>query len=60
MTTDYLVEMAFHGVTIRNHSRGRMSCTATHFRIEMQLEAHEDGKLVFARRWDEEIARDMV
>lgn len=60
MTTDYLVEMAFPGVTIRHHSRGRMSCTATHFRIEMQLEAHEDGKLVFARQWDEEIARDMV
>lgn len=60
MTTDYLVEMAFPGVTIRHHSRGRMSCTATHFRIEMQLEAHEDGKLVFARTWDEEIARDMV
>ncbi|NTT85334.1 CocE/NonD family hydrolase [Tabrizicola sp. SY72] len=60
MTTDYLVEMAFPGVTIRHHSRGRMSCTAMHFRIEMQLEAHEDGKLVFARHWDEEIARDMV
>ena len=60
MTTDYRVEMAFPDVTVHHHSTGRLSCTATHFRVEMTLEIHEEATQIFHRTWDEEIARDMV
>ena len=58
--TDYKVTMQFPGHTIHHHSTGRMSCTATHFRIEQTLEIHEADTLIFERQWDEEIPRDMV
>ena len=58
--TDYRVSMQFPQTTIHHHSTGRMSCTATHFRIEMSLEIHEADTLIFQRTWDKEIARDMV
>ena len=58
--TDYKVTMQFPETTIHHHSTGRMSCTATHFRVEMTLKIHEAGTLIFERQWDEEIARDMV
>ena len=58
--TDYHVTMQFPGHTIHHHSTGRMSCTATHFRIEQSLKIHEADTLIFERQWDEEIARDMV
>ncbi len=38
MSTDYQAETAFPNVTIRHHSTGRLSCTATHFRVQMTLE----------------------
>ena len=60
MTTDYRVQMDFPSVTIRHHSTGRLSSTATHFRVEMTLLIHEGEHLIFQRSWDEEIARDMV
>ncbi len=60
MMTDYKVEVAYPDVTIRHHSTGRLSCTATHFRVQMTLDIHEDDAPIFHRSWDEEIARDMV
>ncbi|MDZ4312836.1 MAG: CocE/NonD family hydrolase [Cypionkella sp.] len=59
-TTDYRVTMQFPQTTIHHHSTGRMSCTATHFRVEQTLKIHEAETLIFERQWDEEIARDMV
>jgi uncharacterized protein len=60
MTTDYRSETVFPNVTIHHHSTGRLSCTATHFRVQMTLEVREGDALIFEHAWDEEIARDMV
>jgi hypothetical protein len=60
MITDYQVTMQFPDVTIHHHSTGRMSCTTTHFRVQMQVMLRQGDEVVFERAWDEEIARDMV
>ena len=60
MITDYQVTMQFPDVTIHHHSTGRMSCTTTHFRVQMHVVLHQGEEVVFERAWDEEIARDMV
>jgi hypothetical protein len=60
MITEYQVTMQFPDVTIHHHSTGRMSCSATHFRVQMQVVLHQGDALVYERSWDEEIARDMV
>jgi len=60
VTTDNYVELQRKDTTIRHHSWGSMSCAKTHFVIEMQLEAHEQGKLVFERKWQKKIKRDLV
>ncbi|MBS0573370.1 MAG: CocE/NonD family hydrolase [Proteobacteria bacterium] len=43
-----------------HESEGRLTCDATHFRVEMTLTASENGKPVYQRRWDERIARDHI
>ncbi|MEZ5913561.1 MAG: CocE/NonD family hydrolase C-terminal non-catalytic domain-containing protein [Paracoccaceae bacterium] len=43
-----------------HHSTGRLSCDATHFRVEMTLRITENGAEIFQRRWDQRIARDHV
>ena len=58
--TDYRVEMLRNGTTITHHSTGRMTCSATHFIIEVDLSIREDGVEMFQRQWHETIARDMV
>ena len=58
--TEFGATMQFPDITIHHHSTGRLSCTATHFRVEMALKIHEADTLIFERTWDEEIARDMV
>ena len=45
---------------IVHHSKGSLSCDATHFIIDMELELFEDGAKVFSRTWHERIKRDMV
>lgn len=58
--TEFRTTMQFPENTIHHHSTGRLSCNATHFRVEMSLKIHEADTLIFERTWDEEIARDMV
>ena len=60
MTTDYQLTTTFPEATIHHHSTGRLSCTATHFRVQQTLAVHDGDTLIFKREWDEEIARDMV
>ena len=60
VTTDNYVEIARKDTVIRHHSWGNMTCTRTHFVIEMHLEAHEKGELVFERSWHKKIKRDLV
>jgi putative CocE/NonD family hydrolase len=60
MHTDYRIEIRRPDTTIGHHSWGSMSCDATHFIIEMDIELSENGKTVFSRHWDERIPRDMV
>ena len=60
VVTDYRVEIRRSDATIGHHSWGSMSCDASHFTIEMDIELTENGKLVFSRHWRERIARDMV
>ncbi|MBI1417871.1 MAG: CocE/NonD family hydrolase [Limimaricola sp.] len=58
--TDNKVEIRRPDATITHHSKGSMSCDATHFIIDMELVLHEDGKQVFAKSWHERIPREMV
>jgi len=43
-----------------HHSTGRLTCDATHFRVEMHLRISENGTTIFTRDWDERIPRDHV
>jgi putative CocE/NonD family hydrolase len=45
---------------IRTDTRTRLSCTATHFRLQATIDAWEGEKRVFARNWDLTIPRDML
>lgn len=56
--TEYRVTLERHGVIAGHHSKGRLSCTATHFRLETELTVSENGTTIFQRQWDERFARD--
>ena len=43
-----------------HESHGRLTCDATHFRVEMSLTARENGVVIAERQWDERIPRDHV
>lgn len=43
-----------------HESEGRLTCDATHFRVEASVTIRENGTVIFARNWDERIARDHV
>ncbi|MCW3783433.1 CocE/NonD family hydrolase [Defluviimonas salinarum] len=43
-----------------HHSTGRLTCDATHFRVETSLRITENGATLFERQWDERIPRDHV
>jgi uncharacterized protein len=58
--TDYRVEMARTDATLVHHSKGQMTCDATHFIVDIGVAITEDGVPVFERRWQERIKRDMV
>lgn len=58
--TDYRVEIRRADGTYVHHSTGALTCDATHFRIEATLRVEENGTEIFARDWDERIARDML
>lgn len=58
--TENRVEIRRPDVTIVHHSKGRMSCDATDFILDMDLVLTEDGTEVFTRTWHERIPRDMV
>ncbi len=59
-TTDYRMELQFPETTIAHHSWGTLSCDATHFIVEMDLEVSENGTTFFTRHWHEKIPRDMM
>ena len=46
------------GTSCEHLSEGTLSCDATHFRVQMRLEARENGEVIFTRDWDERIPRD--
>lgn len=56
--TRYTVEITRADTTIRHESEGSLTCDATHFIVSMCLRITENGKQVFARDWNERIARD--
>ncbi len=58
--TDYLVELKRQDAKVTHHSKGSLTCDASHFTIEMTVEILENGTTVFTRQWHEKIARDMV
>jgi len=61
LITEYDVEMVRPDATITHRSKGRLTCDATHFIIQMELTIGENGETVFERHWHEKrIARDMV
>ena len=58
--TEYRVGIERGGITIGHHSKGRMTCNATHFILQTELTLTRDGTDVFHRDWHERIPRDMV
>ena len=59
-TTHYRVEISRADIVVSHESRGTLSCDATHFIVEMEVEVGENGQSVYKRSWHERIARDMV
>jgi hypothetical protein len=60
VTTDNWVVTTRKDTEMKHHSWGSLTCDATHFIVEMNLTAHERGKLVFERQWKKRIKRDLV
>ena len=56
--TRFRMQIERGGTTTEHQSEGRLTCDATHFRVEMQLTVSENGAGIFQRQWDERIARD--
>ena len=59
-STDYRMELQFPETTVAHHSWGSLSCDASHFIVEMDLEVSENGTVFFRRHWLDKIARDMM
>jgi putative CocE/NonD family hydrolase len=58
--TEYRVEIERADTTVVHESKGRLTCDATHFRVEMDLTISENGRTLFTRSWDERFARDHI
>lgn len=58
--TGYEVSIQRPNATVGHRSTGRLTCDATHFRLQTELWVSENGKVIFHRAWDERIARDHV
>jgi hypothetical protein len=58
--TEYRVNLKRPDTDITHHSIGKMTCDATHFRIEVTLDIYEKGKKIFTRNWDQKIKRDFM
>lgn len=56
--TRYHITITRPDMVAEHLSTGRLSCDATHFRIEFEVSLKENGEEFFTRRWDERIARD--
>jgi hypothetical protein len=60
VSTDNWVVTTRKDTEVKHHSWGSLTCDATHFIVEMNLTAHERGKLIFERQWKKRIKRDLV
>ncbi len=58
--TDFRIEIMRKDTTMVHHSRGVMSCDASHFIIAMDVTVAENGTRIFERKWHERIKRDML
>ncbi len=56
--TGYTVQIERADTTILHESEGSLTCDATHFIVQMKLRISENGAEIFARDWEERIARD--
>ncbi|MFN0115201.1 MAG: CocE/NonD family hydrolase [Paracoccaceae bacterium] len=56
--TSYTSTIERPDAVIGHESEGSLTCDATHFRVRMRMRLTENGQEVFAREWDERIARD--
>lgn len=60
LETGFSVELVRADARLIHRSKGRLTCDATHFIVEMDLAVGENGETIFERRWHEKIPRDMV
>lgn len=58
--TRFRVEIERKDAICEHLSEGRLTCDASHFRVEMTQTAKENGKVIFTRSWDERIPRDHI
>lgn len=56
--TRFRVEIARGDAICEHYSEGRLTCDATHFRVEVDLTVRENGQVIHEGRWDERIERD--
>ena len=56
----YEVTIARKDAVLGHRSSGSLTCDATHFIVKTDLAITENGEEIFARTWEERIARDMV
>ena len=56
--TERLDTWRCEGHAIEILTRQRQTADLTHFRFEAEIEARENGNLVFSRQWDERVPRD--
>ena len=57
---EYHVTLTRPEVTASHHSKTRMTCDASHFHLETELQVHEDDIEIFARHWHRSIPRDFI
>jgi hypothetical protein len=58
--TEYRVNLKRPDTSVTHHSIGKMTCDATHFRIEVTLDIYENDQKIFTRNWDQKIKRDFM
>ncbi len=57
---DHAIVLRREGWAVRIDTTTRLEATKKDFRLRAELEASEDGKAIFSRRWDRSIRRDLV
>ena len=59
-TCETTVTLKRPDMTAGHHSKTRMTCDATHFHLETEMQVTEDGTEIFRRSWQKSFRRDLI